>query len=122
MLSEPDYASYDYDFHDYFSELVPTSIKKTIVTICSKIDQKKRRKLIEFFWKLLLKRKLYFPMFYRAPIECISGFTETMYYGKKFRIPKKFDKYLKSQYENWKVPQKGAKGLHKSLKEIGAGV
>ena len=120
-LSEPDYSSYDYDFNDYFSKYIPKSIKKIIVTGTSKFNGDERLKLVDFFWKLILKFKLYSPMFVRSPKEYLGNFTEIEFYGEKFRIPENYDQYLEFRFNNWKIPDKNGRGKTRSLKEIKVG-
>jgi len=122
MLSEPDYDSRDYDFHDYFSKNVPTFVKKILVTYSSKFNEKKRMKLIKFFWKLMLKFNLYNPMYIRSPNEYLGRFTHIDFYGEKFRVPENYDAYLKFRFSNWKIPDKNARGKTRGIREIQAGV
>jgi len=105
MLSEPDYYSFDYNFFDYFNDCLPIFFKKKIVTFCSKLDNKKRIRLIKLFWKIILKLKLYSIVFIRSPSEYIGKFSETKFYDKKFRIPEYYDDYLRFKYGNWKIPR-----------------
>jgi len=118
MLSEPDYTTLDYNNFDYDTQFIPFKVRKVLVTLSCKMDDVKRRKLIKFIWKLIIKFNLHFDELVRAPAKCIEKYGTAKFHDKEFSIPYDFNGYLTFMFgKDWRIPDKEGRPNYTKLKE-----
>ena len=123
LFSEPDYKYYKQkNIEPYGDHMVYPRyyLQKTFYFIREKMkmSKHKRKKLVNFLWKLIIDFKLYKDVLVRSPTKYLGNCTKIKFYNQQFYIPEDFDSYLSFRFKNWRIPMRGDRGVSRNLKEV----